>query len=173
MHPNLLEARVLDLAVNEIPPLDVYGQNRQFDGWFNRPGRALPVEQRLGALLSLWARGLVFLCDAHHVRCNPDRPTIESRLSGGGTDLYYALTPDGAGEWERLANPDWGRFFHQTSGRVLQSEKSASFEIQSRSLAERWLDLAPARGHGLVDTSTSWRHLTPWRATYWKSLPEA
>jgi len=177
------EAWLLESAVPFFIPLTFLAMSDEEIGLqFNHPSHHMTRDELLRTLSSLFIRGeLVGKQEAlgEHV------PTAEQvdkalvppvrRPNGGvawgrGTDapLCYGLSQAGAARWERMAEPDWERYFEdmwpeENTCEVVAGSQHRLDEVL-RSTRELW-DIEPV-GNGIEQDV-----LTPWEATYWKTLP--
>ena len=96
----------------------------------------------------------------------PSRAQIEAALSER-LNLFYFLTPQGGQRWESVSNPKWEQYFSWVEGYLT----CASREMAEKILAIRHLlPYGNSRYHVIPETAM-WETLTPWQATYWKTLP--
>src|SRR5439155_6563543 len=89
----------------------------------------------------------------------PSPDEIDAALCGA-LELDYGLTPDGGARWEAMAQYDWN--YHL--GPWLQD----GFDGPSQDMIEVYLAWHKKAAPG----SERWRAIRPWKATYWKSLPQ-
>jgi hypothetical protein len=80
--------------------------------------------------------------------------------------IYYGLTTAGGKVWERCVSPRWDRYISEAYGDDDGEIIAADEHIVAECL--RWL---PHVGIDVSRHSIVWDALTPWPATYWKSLP--
>jgi HEAT repeat protein len=89
----------------------------------------------------------------------PSRDEIDGALCGA-LNLHYGLTPQGGARWEAMAQFDWNYHLGKWFG--------DGFEGPSREMIEVYL----AYDDVAVAGSEQWSTVRPWKATYWKSIPE-
>jgi len=89
----------------------------------------------------------------------PNRDEIDGALCGA-LNLDYGLTPQGGARWEAMAQFDWN--YH------LGEWFDDGFEGPSREMIEVYLTYDRCAVAG----SEQWSTVRPWKATYWKSIPE-
>jgi hypothetical protein len=99
-------------------------------------------------------------------------PQIEASLLRESGFLYY-LTPKGGFHWETITYPDWSRF----SSIIFSKTESEDIDLEevicpSKQFVEKYLSidcyLSPVIH---VPGTEVWDVLSPWQATYWKTLP--
>jgi len=104
----------------------------------------------------------------------PSPKEIELALSiedGAECELTYAMGPRGAEIWEEFVKPDWDRYMLVESQLIEGSGPRYEHELQGpreridQALAQFFPDCVLGTEH--------WRILSPWHATYWKTLPTA
>jgi hypothetical protein len=92
---------------------------------------------------------------------------INAGLSGEA-NIYYGLTPQGGARWEEYSKPDWDRFVDEGWGiDPYEGEISAP----TRELVEKHLSFQDIGNYRVCPGSEVWDILSPWEATYWKTLP--
>lgn len=99
----------------------------------------------------------------------PNLAEIEAGLVGEST-LFYYLTIQGGHRWEAYSKPDWNLYIDikYTSNKSAKGIITAS----NRALIEQYLFLQTYREPiSLIKGTEIWNTLTPWHATYWKTLP--
>jgi hypothetical protein len=89
----------------------------------------------------------------------PNRDEINGALCGA-LNLHYGLTPQGGARWEAMAQFDWN--YH------LGEWFDDGFEGPSQEMIEVYL----ASTNCALAGSEEWSTVRPWKATYWKSIPE-
>jgi hypothetical protein len=95
-------------------------------------------------------------------------------------ETYYRLTLAGGAAWEAFARPDWN-YFVDGVGTTVGNENLCDppypcrgYAISpSRRIVEQYLSLARYIGHEVDHASIRWDIVSPWKATYWKTLPKA
>ncbi len=84
-------------------------------------------------------------------------------------DFGYELTSQGADAWELNSKPDWNRFLTNEAG---DSSDTSLFLAATRDRLDTYVEYWSAmRGSKPAVTSEPFR-MCPWKATYWKVLPE-
>ncbi|MFN7939847.1 MAG: HEAT repeat domain-containing protein [Bryobacteraceae bacterium] len=83
----------------------------------------------------------------------------------GALNLEYGLTPQGGARWEAMSEFDWN--YH------LGDFREDGFASASREMIETYLSWTGwSHGHEVTPATEWWSFHRPWRATYWKNLPE-
>jgi len=105
-----------------------------------------------------------------------DRAGIEAALDERGEDQFthLGLTAEGGRVWEEFARPNWNAFIdHYTRGFGNSRRKEVGV-VMSATLGRvrEFLGYARYLGEFFDPERVHWRVLRPWRATYWKTLPE-
>jgi hypothetical protein len=177
------EAWLLEAAVRARIPLTFLAMNDKSIRWqFAHRGHEMGRSELLRTLCSLFERGDLV---AYHEMLGSHIPTTEQveralappiRLSNGGVawgtgengPLSYGLSKAGAARWEQMAEPDWQRYFddsypEETSCEMVAGSQSRLDELLARA-PEMW-SIEPIDGQIELDV------LTPYHATYWKTLP--
>jgi hypothetical protein len=82
-------------------------------------------------------------------------------------NIYYGLSASGGAEWETLSKPKWRLYIdsgisHGDLTVRTSSRRNAQLEIAT--LPYIWQEVA-------IPNTAEWQLLTPWQATYWKTLP--
>jgi len=176
------EAWLLETAVEHCIPLTFLAMSDEQIGLqFNQPSHHMTRIELLGTLCSLFQRGELI---AEQEILGSHCPTPEQvdaalvppfrRANGGvawGTGqvapLYYGLSQTGAARWERMAEPDWGRYFEDSWAEETTCEVVAGSEQRLEELlrctCELW-DVVPVNDRIERDV------IMPWNATYWKTL---
>jgi HEAT repeat protein len=89
----------------------------------------------------------------------PNRDEIDGALCGA-LNLHYGLTPQGGARWEAMAQFDWNYHLGEWFDDGLEGPSQEMIEVY---LASTNCALAG---------SEEWSTVRPWKATYWKSIPE-
>ncbi len=156
------------LAINRAPlPLTVPEMGRVLEGLFQK-----------GDLLAITPSDENNL--SFHQAFVPSSAQILAALEEK-SNLSYFLTPQGGKRWESVSKPDWKQYGRGTE--PLEPPDVCELICQDRQLIERYLQL-----HHLIYGTTYyekklcacvipgteiWDKLTPWKPTYWKTLPFA
>jgi len=109
-----------------------------------------------------------YLCPSDERFFCPSDGQLDAALRGEDNRLAYRLTIQGASRWEKLANPNWARYFEQSS------VGDNTYEVIAGS-RERLLEL-------VRESKTLWQvtisatdldiqALRPWRVKHWKTFP--
>jgi hypothetical protein len=177
------EAWLLETAVRAFIPLTfLVMSDEDISGQFNRPGHHMPRAELLRTLCLLFMRSdLIGYQEAlgEHV---PTAEQIDTalvppvRLPNGGIawgcgahgPLSYSLSQAGAARWERMAEPDWERYFEDRWAEKDTYEVVAGSQIRLEELLNNARELWDVEPDGEV---TERDVITPWEATYWKTLP--
>jgi hypothetical protein len=94
----------------------------------------------------------------------PAPDEIDAALCGA-LHLGYGLTPQGGARWEAMSEFDWN--YH------LGGDREDGFASASKEMIETYLSWTRRFGGFEVMPGTEqWSFHRPWKATYWKTLPE-
>ncbi|MEH1938892.1 MAG: hypothetical protein V7L01_01565 [Nostoc sp.] len=97
---------------------------------------------------------------------------IEASLSRESGILYY-LTPKGGFHWETITHPDWSHF----ASIIFSNTESEEIDLEevicpSKQFIEKYLSIDCYVSPVIhVPGTEVWDVLSPWQATYWKTLP--
>lgn len=85
----------------------------------------------------------------------------------------YGLTEHGGALWERAVHAQWERYVYELYGSPLEpAPQPGEIITTSREQTERHLSaLRDYTGTIVLHHTVTWATLTPWQATYWKTLP--
>jgi len=88
--------------------------------------------------------------------------------------LAYFLTPQGGEKWESVSKPKWEQYYIWTQGFDVIDE--GQLICANREIAEKLLASSHLFSYGncrnyIIPGTQVWEILTPWTATYWKTLP--
>ena len=101
---------------------------------------------------------------------------IQANLDGK-LQAYYYLTPQGSSRWEALAHPNWHQYYTYLC-QDYQPGEVPEYEIEiastSRQLIEKILSVSCyVLSEVPIPGTEIWSEISPWQATYWKTLPKA
>ena len=161
---------LLDAAVRNYVPLELLTLEYKVTMIMNRPWHAMGEERLLHALHTSFIEGdLIALVEKDEERDEIFVPTMEEvRAAFAHTAdhyIYYGLTAQGGARWEHASAPRWDRFLD-----TLRDLEEGEITAGTRELAERYLASQAYNGIEIVAGSEQWQELTPWPATYWKSV---
>lgn len=186
-----------------VPLTRVCGMPDNMREFWNKPFHGMTREETADTLLRLFADGDIVANESmlpqteHDVFRRRERsppPSREEILAEFGAsrkrstpcwELAYWLTPKGGRRWEEHTHADWDRFFEYDFDEARGDEAQVLAGEPIGTLSLRTADRA--RLDYLVETMWRWwwphheRHgdridtteISPWPATYWKSLPHA
>lgn len=107
------EAWLLEtLAMFCLPVSCLKRSEQAVNDWLNRGYHGLSEEALISTLARLFERGEI---DAYSDEKDSPPATRDEFVNGIGDpkcQLYCGVTVAGGQRWERLANPDWNRYFH-------------------------------------------------------------
>jgi hypothetical protein len=175
---NKFEYWFLDTAVEEVIGFSWIVPNEQYgDLGINRAPLNLTVAEITDVLHGLFQKGdllavtssetpLYKLEDFINRGFIPSKSEIESAIHQK-INLGYFLTIQGGEKWELFSQPNWNLYW-TGYGNFLSGV--------DRKLLETYLALYHLIDHGntracIIPGTESWEILTPWQATYWKTLP--
>ncbi len=140
---------------------------------FNRPGHGLSYDALIGLLDRLFQRGDLVADRVGRLNWEdshlsvPTREEIVDLLAVvGGPDVWYGLTAQGGARWEAVSAPDWERFSDCWWGDPDWWGAVSADHLR----VEQYLSSAKVQSR-IVPGSELWEVVTPWQATYWKTLP--
>jgi hypothetical protein len=96
-------------------------------------------------------------------------PTAREQVAGR---TYYGLTPDGGAVWERFASPRWNLFVAGDKW-DLPADPPAALSGIDRGMVTHTLHELSGTMFVLEEPSVAWSVVRPWKATYWRTFPEA
>jgi hypothetical protein len=84
--------------------------------------------------------------------------------------LSYFLTVQGGERWEAYSKPDWSKYF---SGVMNLDTQEAELEGATKNVIDKYLEVKCflSNIYWCISGTEIWETLTPYHATYWKSLP--
>lgn len=175
---NKLEYWFLDTAVEDVIGFSwIVPDERYGDLAINRAPLNLTVAEITDVLHGLFQKGdllaitssdtpLYKLEDFLNRGFIPSKSEIESAIHQR-INLFYFLTTQGGERWESFSQPNWDLYWTGYNGFL---------GCADRKLLEAYLALYHLIDHGntrayIIPGTESWEILTPWQATYWKTLP--
>jgi hypothetical protein len=100
----------------------------------------------------------------------PTAAEIKKALIDPNDSFFYFLTPEGAAQWERFSQPNWGAFYNSSGS----YNGPLSIRSQNKIFLEKYLEFFPfIPGNTDLDfsrDSVSWSIIKPWEISYWKTL---
>jgi hypothetical protein len=100
----------------------------------------------------------------------PSRKQIEAALNEQ-SPLSYFLTAQGGERWEIYSKPDWSKYF---SGFMNLDTQVAELEGATKNVLKKCFEFKHFLDdiYWCISGTEIWETLTPYHATYWKSLPD-
>jgi hypothetical protein len=148
--------------------------------FMSRPSHGLDESGVVTALVRLVGAGDLHAFNEERGEFTPTPAEIAEAV-GGSLDAEYGLTAAGGARWEEAAKVDWRRFIDETYG-----PEDSTGEIQapfgecvgeivggSREVVEAYFGGVKFNGVIARAGTDVWDSYAPWRATYWKTMPEA
>lgn len=160
---------LLDAVVSSYRPLRMIALEYNVGYVLNKPWHGMDEKQLVQALHTAFTEGdLVALVIENGMQGDFFVPTMHDLRAATERigNLYYGLTPQGGARWEQASAPRWDLFVE-----YYYNLEVGEITATTRELAHRYLATQPYDGIGIVEGSEHWQVLTPWPATYWKSLP--
>jgi hypothetical protein len=104
--------------------------------------------------------------------CFPTVKEIASSYTQPEPGLAIGLTQEGGAAWEALAHPRWGLYIRNWTREVDADDVCGPWEAQMWSRTrERLVEAIRVNWLGEpIGGTEEWQSLSPWRATYWKTL---
>ena len=161
---------LLNAAATDYVPLELITLEYNVTMVWNKPWHCMDEERLLHALHISFIEGDLRAMVGEDE--GPDElfvPTMEEVRAAfartGGRYIHYGLTAQGGARWEQASALRWDRFV-DTWRDLEEGEITAT----TRELAGRYLASEAYHGIGIAEGSELWQELTPWPATYRKSL---
>ena len=163
---------LLDLVVTFRYPLCVL-THKETELLLNREGHGLSETELLGVLHRLFSDGLLiasrYTPDEAEVYFSPTMNEIKSGLNPRevGEEVDYGLTQEGGKIWEARSHPNWEKYLTGSYGMDAGEIISMDTNLARKALLfeTRW------RQSWDLISNPLWDVLSPWEATYWKTLP--
>jgi hypothetical protein len=120
------------------------------------------------------AEMLFRLCQQGDITTSIKEREIKFSLTGikaglsGEANIYYGLTAQGGARWEQYSNPNWDRYVDAGFG---TDPYEGELVAATRKLVEEHLSYHKVCNYSMRTGSEVWDILSPWQATYWKTLP--
>lgn len=141
------------------------------DQLFNKPHHRLTVDalaERLERLLSEGFVSLEYRSRKYEPSLGRLRLILKKGRQPGEKVAFIGLTKAGGEVWEKVFQPDWGKFH------ILEADATLAdyvLEAASESYAKELFSFY-SKAYSPIDGSIRRCMLNPWRATYWKTLPD-
>jgi hypothetical protein len=177
-----IEYWILDVVVTRYYPLYILTAPNVAE-ILNRKyayGQGLPYSILVDAVEQLFLQGYLQLAWWHvplhtwmpMTDLNSSRPTIEAALKGE-KEVNYGLTGKGGSAWESKFHPNWPKYRDED----VNSEPGDTARITAGSLEviNQYVSLVfPSYLYPFIPIPETQviERISPWQATYWKSLPE-
>ncbi len=141
----------------------------------NAPAHGLSAEEVEANLLTLLARGLVYVTHDDVVVDDPTPADVQRALREPWDQRpawHLGLTPVGGVAWEQATGWDWLSFVDTTfADREDGRTSTGEFIGQDAELVRLEVDRSCQSEGELIPGTTRWDIISPWEATYWKRLP--
>ena len=185
LQPRLTRAEywLLETAVvSGIPfcflPYEHYSGRMTLDAMFNKTGHGLRQAELLETLVGLVNDGLIVASADGERIWAPQRDEIAQALvtwieySKYRDRVCYRLTAKGAAVWEAFAAPDWELFLDES--RWSDAGEMHTVHAVSKPRLQSYLEdrAALLSRTGIEISNLQIEELTPFEATYWKTLPQ-
>jgi hypothetical protein len=177
------EAWLLETAYRAFIPLTFLAmRDEEIGRQFNHPSHHMDRNELLGTLCSLFDRGELIATQEAVGDHIPSREQIEAALvppvrqGNGGVawgkgieaPLCYGLSQLGAARWERMAEPNWSRYFEMQWLAEGYEELVAGSESRLGELLQNGRELWDVE---VIATSVERDTVAPWEVSHWKTLP--
>lgn len=138
---------------------------------FNKPSHRLNRRQLFTVLRSQFDRGYFIAHQESRGDFIPANDELWSSLehvplNNRETSIYYGLTAAGGRLWEACVSPRWDRYICEA-----YADDVGEILAVDQHLVTEYLRTLPHVGIDICPESMAWASLTPWPATYWKTLP--
>ena len=173
-----LEYRVLTACANTLFPLRLIRKD---------PADGFAVSDIISVVCRLFEDGDVFATSASGlIDCLTDdgvedvsrlsmfvpaMADIEFSIVAGNPELYFGMNSKAATRWEAFAQPDWDRYINDAVYRYDEVHKNFEQNMWSRTRSRLEEAIRFHYSGEAVPGTELWSHVSPWRATYWKTLP--
>ena len=161
---------LFDAAARYYVPMELLTLEHKVTITWNKPWHGMDEERLLHALHTLFIGGDLVAISGEEE--GPDGifvPTMEEVRAAlartAGSYMYYGLTAQGGARWEQASAPRWDWFVD-----ALWDVEEGEIAASTRERAGRYLARKAYDGIEVIAGSEQWQELTPWPATYWKSL---
>jgi hypothetical protein len=164
---------VLETAVEDFVPLStIWGESQYLKARWNKRAHSCSRNGLVGLLLRLARAGDIVFIDENLKECGMSEEKLIVQLESVDwtpEDKYYGLTLQGGERWEQSVTLDWSRYYSfERTGDLGEYCEIAS---SSPSMANRAFQYVVHSLKLCVDESSVKRDmLSPWHATYWKTL---
>jgi hypothetical protein len=163
---------LLDSVIVSPYPVGVLNWNAEdIQGGLNRESHGMDHEGVYQTLVRLCRDDYLMLFDDAHYADRarwirkPDSTLVQYALKNE-TDLYYAVTDRGGASWEKMSDPKWDRYTYK------RAPDPTIIEGGSTQVVEELLSLEQCMSGNIITETIERTTLQPWKATYWKTLPE-
>lgn len=164
---------VLETAVEDFAPLStIWGDPVYLADRWNKPAHSCTRNGLVGLLFHLAKAGDIVFLDENLEECGMSEEKLIVQLESldwTPEEKYYGLTSQGGERWEQSVTLDWSRYYSfERTGDLCEHCEIAS---SSPSMANRAFQYVVHR-HELcvIESSVTRDILSPWHATYWKTL---
>lgn len=170
MNEEQLQHWLLNFVVDGMYPLAMFRQEYSEHVISDPP--ELPYERLVTVLHHLFQRGDIIAQRMNRFPTPPGScfvPTLaEIEESIEGTDfLHYGLTAQGGTRWEQLVQPPWA---HYICDSYYPTESAGDVSGGDQHHVAAFFAVVPYLRE-VISESVIWEVVTPWQATYWKTLP--
>jgi hypothetical protein len=180
----MIEGRywLLDAAVESGVPLGVLDAPNLEEAW-NRGHHRCTAEEIARSIATMVDRGELLIRTSRPGRSRPEGEALSEDLilerigkpGLGQGSSWYELTELGGACWEAWARPDWSRYNNNCMSLPEYSKAQFSALLAATEpLAQELFELESCLKDDcdIIAGSVRRKALRPWRATYWKTLPE-
>jgi len=168
---------ILESAVEHAVPF-CFLAFEHVDWQFNKTGHGLDRSSLIETLDRLLRLGLIEARNQANEPRELDRDGVEAALdeyvsTRDAHRNYYELTAEGGAQWEAFAAPDWDDYLTSWTS----TNRSGCWNIgtvvgSTLWRLDRWLEGARFAGQVIDPAHLHRRCFHPWKATYWKTLPQ-
>lgn len=168
---------LLDIVVEHPYAVDWLSMPQEdFELALNRGHHGLSIDELAIRLYNLYHIGDIIFYDTHK-KTGILEPLVLLTMAhiqealNGHLALGYALSMQGGNTWEKITHPRWAQYIEVCGSFNNRSTVTAA----SKAVVQSYIDLFPyiQNEEAVVAHSVTWEIVRPWRATYWKTLPEA
>ena len=163
----LLEAAIINGALFS----RLWGPIKSFELFWNKPYHGMTRLEVLETSCRLFGQGDIVACSLDRDEYIPSREEIDRLLYWESpTMTWYHVTAQGGARWERVAKPDWSRYFEDAGTEDKRGRPVLEITAGSVATLMRVLETFPA-GTRAIERTVLRTALVPWKVSNWKTLP--
>ena len=106
------------------------------------------------------------------VAATPSTEEIESGMISATRGLVFGFTSKGALRWEEAAKPNWDLYINEVASGFDEQQHAWQTDLWSQTRVRLEAAIRFRYAGERAPGPEEWEVVRPWRATYWKVLPE-